>query len=104
VTLLGPGGTLGPEIVTLDEIGDPDDLWITCAVNGEESLRFNTRDQVWNTGEVLAHLSRSDALEPGDLVATGAPAPGPGLKAGDVVECSLEGVTTLRVVMGTESA
>lgn len=105
VTLLGPGGTLGPEIVTLDEIGDPDDLWITCAVNGEESMRFNTRDQLWKTGEVLAHLSRSEALEPGDLVATGAPPAGPALKAGDVVECSIEGITTLRVVMGAaESA
>lgn len=100
-TVLGPGGSLGPEIVTLDEIGDPDDIWITCAVNGEERSRFNTRDQVWKPAEVLSRLSRGEGLQPGDMVATGAPAPTDALKTGDVVECSIEGVTTLRVVMGT---
>jgi 2-keto-4-pentenoate hydratase/2-oxohepta-3-ene-1,7-dioic acid hydratase in catechol pathway len=100
VTLLGPGGTLGPEIVTLDEVGDPDDLWITCAVNGEESVRWNSRDQRWKPAEVLAHLSKAEALEPGDMVATGAPAARAALNTGDVVECSIQGVTTLRVVMG----
>lgn len=103
VTLLGPGGTLGPEIVTLDEAGDAEDLWITCAVNGAEAARFNTRDQLWSPGEVLAQASRSQALEPGDMVAAGAPTPSVRLKAGDVVECSIEGVTTLRAVMGAES-
>jgi 2-keto-4-pentenoate hydratase/2-oxohepta-3-ene-1,7-dioic acid hydratase in catechol pathway len=105
VTLLGPGGTLGPEIVTLDEIGDPEDLWITCAVNGEESARWNSRDQRWKPAEVLAQLSKGEALEPGDMVATGAPSARSALKTGDVVECSIQGVTTLRVVMGAaESA
>ncbi len=100
VTLLGPGGTLGPEVVTLDELGDPDDLWITCAVNGEERARWNTRDQLWKPGEVLAYLSKERALDPGDMVATGAPAAPAALKTGDIVECSIEGVTTLRAVMG----
>jgi 2-keto-4-pentenoate hydratase/2-oxohepta-3-ene-1,7-dioic acid hydratase in catechol pathway len=100
VTLLGPGGTLGPEIVTLDEVGDPDDLWITCAVNGEESVRWNTRDQRWKPAEVLSHLSKAEALEPGDMIATGAPTVRAALKTGDVVECSIQGVTTLKVVMG----
>ena len=38
-----PGfGPLGPEIVTLDEIADPYDLWMTCAVNGEERMQTIT--------------------------------------------------------------
>lgn len=100
VTVMGPGGTLGPEIVTLDEIADLDDLWITCAINGHEVARWNTRDQAWKSAELLAGVSRVEALEPGDMVATGAPESHPELKVGDVVECSIEGVTTLRTVVG----
>jgi 2-keto-4-pentenoate hydratase/2-oxohepta-3-ene-1,7-dioic acid hydratase in catechol pathway len=94
-----PGfGPLGPEIVTLDEVGDPYDLWLTCSVNGEERLRMNTREQPWRMEHVLAHFSRAGAVEPGDMFAIGAPASGAAcvLKPGDVVECAIEGVTTLR--------
>jgi hypothetical protein len=85
---------LGPEIVTLDELGDPYDQWMVCTVNGEERLRMNT-GQIPRIGEVLQRLSRNAPIEPGDLVSTGAPGD-LFLQPGDVVECSLEGVTTLR--------
>ena len=98
-TLLGPAGALGPEIVTLDEIPHLDDLWITCAVNGVEVLRYNTHAQAWKPEEVLAQLSRDGGLGPGDLVATGAPAADIALSPGDTVECGIEGITTLRVVI-----
>ena len=95
-----PGfGPLGPEIVTLDEIGDPYDLWMTCSVNGEERMRVNTSDQIWKMGDILEHFSRYIPIEPGDMFSTGAPggvAVGKAnakdlfLKPGDVVECSIE--------------
>ena len=101
-----PGfGPLGPEIVTLDEIRDPYDLWMTCAVNGTERMRVNTRDQIWKLPEILEHFSRYIPIEPGDMFSTGAPggvavgkpnATELFLKPGDVVECSIEGVATLR--------
>jgi 2-keto-4-pentenoate hydratase/2-oxohepta-3-ene-1,7-dioic acid hydratase in catechol pathway len=101
-----PGfGPVGPEIVTLDEIGDPYDLWMVCAVNGEERMRVNTRDQIWKMNDILEHFSRTIPLEPGDCFSTGAPggvavgkpnAESLFLKPGDVVECSIDGVTTLR--------
>jgi len=101
-----PGfGPLGPEIVTLDEIPDPYDLWMVCAVNGEQRMRVNTRDQIWKLPEILEHFSRHIPIEPGDMFSTGAPggvAVGKAnaaelyLKPGDVVECSIEGVATLR--------
>ena len=101
-----PGfGPLGPEIVTLDEIRDPYDLWMTCSVNGEERMRVNTRDQIWKMGDILEHFSRFIPIEPGDMFSTGAPggvAVGKAnakdlfLKPGDVVECAIDGVTTLR--------
>ena len=101
-----PGfGPLGPEIVTMDEIRDPYALWMTCSVNGEERMRVNTRDQIWKLPDLLEHFSRHIAIEPGDMFATGAPGgvavgkPNAAelfLKPGDVVECSIEGVATLR--------
>jgi 2-keto-4-pentenoate hydratase/2-oxohepta-3-ene-1,7-dioic acid hydratase in catechol pathway len=100
-----PGfGPLGPEIVTLDEIADPYDLWMTCSVNGELRMRVNTRDQIWRMNDILAHFSRTIPLLPGDMFSTGAPggvAVGKAnardlfLQPGDVVECAIEGVTTL---------
>jgi 2-keto-4-pentenoate hydratase/2-oxohepta-3-ene-1,7-dioic acid hydratase in catechol pathway len=101
-----PGfGPLGPEIVTLDEIPDPYDLWMVCTVNGEQRMRVNTRDQIWKLPDILEHFSRHIPFEPGDMFSTGAPggvAVGKAnaaelyLKPGDVVECSIEGIATLR--------
>jgi len=101
-----PGfGPLGPEIVTMDEIPDPYDLWMVCSVNGEQRMRVNTRDQIWKLPEILEHFSRHIPIEPGDMFSTGAPggvAVGKAnaadlyLKPGDVVECSIEGIATLR--------
>ena len=101
-----PGfGPLGPEIVTMDEIRDPYDLWMTCAVNGELRMRVNTSDQIWKLPDILEHFTRYIPFEPGDLFSTGAPggvavgkknADALFLKPGDTVECSIEGITTLR--------
>jgi len=101
-----PGfGPLGPEIVTIDEIRDPYDLWMTCSVNGEQRMRVNTGEQIWKLPDILEHFSRHIPFEPGDLFSTGAPggvavgkpnAEALYLKPGDVVECSIEGIATLR--------
>ena len=103
-----PGfAVLGPELVTLDEVDDLDDLWMSCSVNGEERLRANTKDQVWHIEDMLSSFSQAGALEPGDMIGMGVPG-GTGLgggakhrylKAGDVVECALEGLTTLRATI-----
>jgi 2-keto-4-pentenoate hydratase/2-oxohepta-3-ene-1,7-dioic acid hydratase in catechol pathway len=100
-----PGfGPLGPEIITLDEIPDPYNLWLVCSVNGQERMRVNTADQIWKFGDILEHFSRHIPIEPGDMFSTGAPggvAVGKAnaaelfLKPGDVVECSIEGYATL---------
>ncbi len=101
-----PGfGPVGPEIVTMDEIADPYDLWMTCTVNGEQRMRVNTSDQIWKMTDIVEHFSRLMVLEPGDMFATGAPGgvavgkPNAAelyLKPGDVIECAIEGITSLR--------
>ena len=111
-----PGfGPLGPEIITMDEIRDPYDLWMICAVNGTERMRVNTRDQIWKLPDIIEHFSRFIPIEPGDMFSTGAPggvavgkpdAEALFLKPGDTVECSIDGIATLRthiVSPGAES-
>lgn len=101
-----PGfGPLGPYIITLDEIGDPHELWITCSVNGELRMRGNMRDQIYHIPDILEHFTRFIPVEPGDLFSTGAPggvAVGQSnasqlyLKPGDVIDIGIEGHATLR--------
>lgn len=104
-----PGfGSLGSDIVTLDEIADLDDLWMICTVNGEERLRGNTHDQAWTMPDIVEHFSRVGPLEAGDMISIGAPAgategkPGAAglfLEPGDVVEFTIEGIAALRTTI-----
>lgn len=101
-----PGfGPLGPEIITMDEIEDPYNIWMTCNVNGELRMRVNTNDQIWKIGDILEHFSRFIPIEIGDMFSTGAPggvavgkenAEDLFLKNGDIVECAMEGISTLQ--------
>jgi len=104
-----PGfGPLGPEIVTIDEIPDVYDLWMTCSVNGQERMRVNTVDQIWKISDILEHFSRFIPIEAGDMFSTGAPggvavgkenAEDLYLKPGDIVECAIDGISTLRTTI-----
>ncbi len=95
-----PGfGPLGPYIITMDEVPDPYDIWVTCSVNGEQRMRVNTADQIWKLPDIIEHFSRLLPLEPGDMFSTGAPggvavgkpnAEALFLNPGDVVECAFE--------------
>jgi 2-keto-4-pentenoate hydratase/2-oxohepta-3-ene-1,7-dioic acid hydratase in catechol pathway len=95
-----PGfGPLGPCIITMDEVRDPYDIWVTCSVNGQERMRVNTSDQIWKLPRIIEHFSRLVPLAPGDMFSTGAPggvavgkpnAEELFLKRGDVVECAFE--------------
>jgi len=95
-----PGfGPLGPCIITMDEVPDPYDIWVSCSVNGELRMRVNTGDQIWKLPDIIEHFSRYIPLEPGDMFSTGAPGgvavgkPNAAelfLKPGDVVECAFE--------------
>ena len=94
---------MGPCIVTADEIGDPHNLNILTHVNGVEKQNSNTRFMLFNVPQLIADISSVMTLEPGDIIATGTPAgvgagrnPQEFLWPGDVVECTVEGIGTLR--------
>ena len=69
-----PGfGPLGPCVVTLDEVADPDDLELGCALDGEEMQRARTSDLIFDVPDLIARLSAVCPLLPGDLIFTGTP-------------------------------
>jgi 2-keto-4-pentenoate hydratase/2-oxohepta-3-ene-1,7-dioic acid hydratase in catechol pathway len=94
---------VGPVIVTADEIPDPQSLRLTCSVNGEVMQDATTGLMVFGVAELISFCSHSFTLEPGDLLLTGTPwgcgefmDPKRSLAPGDVVECEIEGIGTLR--------
>ena len=94
---------MGPCIVTRDEIADPHNLNMWTKVNGVEKQNSNTRFMLFNVNQLIADISSVMTLEPGDIIATGTPAgvgagrtPQEFMWPGDVVECHVEGIGTLR--------
>jgi 2-keto-4-pentenoate hydratase/2-oxohepta-3-ene-1,7-dioic acid hydratase in catechol pathway len=64
---------LGPYLVTADEVGDPNDLAITCTVNGEVRQSSHTSDMIFRCDEIVSYISQHMTLEPGDIILTGTP-------------------------------
>jgi 2-keto-4-pentenoate hydratase/2-oxohepta-3-ene-1,7-dioic acid hydratase in catechol pathway len=64
---------IGPEIVTRDEIADPQTLPIRCVVNGVVKQEANTADMYHSVAEIISYASHAFTLQPGDLIATGTP-------------------------------
>ena len=94
---------IGPCIVTADEIPFPPKLKISASVNGE--LRQDSTTDLLITGiaDIIAELSSGMTLLPGTIIATGTPSgvgmgfdPPKFLKSGDIVECTIEKIGTLR--------
>ena len=73
---------------------------IRLSVNGEVRQDADIGDMIWTCGEVIAALSRFEALKPGDLIFTGTPAGVGPVTPGDVIEASIEGLEPLHVVIG----
>ncbi|HWD95465.1 MAG TPA: fumarylacetoacetate hydrolase family protein [Acidimicrobiales bacterium] len=94
---------LGPWLVTADEVTDPQNLRLTLSVNGVVHQDGTTADMIFPVDYLVWYLSQFMVLEPGDLVNTGTPAgvslghdDVPYLKAGDVVELTIEGLGSQR--------
>jgi 2-keto-4-pentenoate hydratase/2-oxohepta-3-ene-1,7-dioic acid hydratase in catechol pathway len=94
---------IGPVVVTADEIPDPQALHLVCRVNGEVVQDATTDLMVFGVAELISFCSRSFTLEPGDVLLTGTPwgcgefmEPRRSLHPGDIVECEIDGIGTLR--------
>jgi 2-keto-4-pentenoate hydratase/2-oxohepta-3-ene-1,7-dioic acid hydratase in catechol pathway len=94
---------LGPYLVTADEVPDPQALSMKLRVNGDARQDGGTKDMIFGVYETVAYISRFMLLEPGDVINTGTPAgvalgrpDHPYLRAGDLVELTIEGLGTQR--------
>lgn len=94
---------MGPCIVTADEIAFPPALDISSTVNGEPRQHSNTRLFLTSIPALLEELTAGMTLLPGTIIATGTPAgvgmgfdPPKFLQSGDVVECTIQGIGTIR--------
>jgi len=98
---------LGPAIVTMEEIGDIQNLQLTASVNGILMQDGNSRDMIFDVATLIEFISEDMTLYPGDVISTGTPSgvgyfrnPPVVLTAGNVVECRIEkiGAIVNRVV------
>jgi 2-keto-4-pentenoate hydratase/2-oxohepta-3-ene-1,7-dioic acid hydratase in catechol pathway len=90
-------------MVTADEIGNPSGLRVTAHVNGQLVQDGNTRDLIHTVPKVIAYITDTVTLLPGDVIATGTPG-GVGigrnpvwlLNDGDEVTVEIEKIGVLR--------
>lgn len=94
---------MGPVLVTGDEIGNLKNLRLTTEVNGHLMQDGNTGDMIFGIEDIIEDISTDITLIPGDIISTGTPSgvgifrePPVTLKPGDVVECRIEKIGTLR--------
>jgi fumarylacetoacetate (FAA) hydrolase len=96
--------SLGPVLVTRDELGDE----MVARVNGEERSRGRLSDMHFTWDELVAQAARNTHLRPGDVLGSGTVGTGcilehgdgRWLRPGDVVELEIEGIGLLRNTVG----
>ena len=93
-------GAIGPWLVTVDEVKDPQALKMWCDVDGHRYQNGSTKTMVYGVRHLVHYLSQFMTLEPGDVITTGTP-PGVGmgikptpvyLRPGQRVQLSVEGL------------
>ena len=93
---------VGPALVSRDDIPDPQALPIRAILNGETVQESTTANMIFGVAEVIAYVTRTITLEPGDLIATGTPAgvgafrdPPLFMRPGDEITIQIEGIGSL---------
>jgi len=88
-------------IVPAAEIGHPSKGRIWLAVNGTVKQDADISQLIWSVPEVIAFVSASMELAPGDLIFTGTPAGVGPLVAGDTVSGGIDGIGTIDIRIGS---
>lgn len=102
-------GSVGPWIVTADELDPMSEHRVTTHVNGEERQNDTTESLMFPFRRIIEYLTSFCRMKPGDVIATGTPNgagarfdPPKYLKDGDVVEVEVSGIGTLKNTVQTE--
>jgi 5-carboxymethyl-2-hydroxymuconate isomerase len=102
-------GSIGPWVVTADEIDLTKPLHLTVKVNGELTQDDTTASMIKSFSELIAYISTFTSLKPGDVLITGTPVklkraePAVWLKPGDTVEIAVPEIGVLRNTVVAES-
>lgn len=101
---------LGPRLVHPAAIPDPNNLELSCTVNGVVMQKSNTQDMIFSVPQLIAFLSQGTTLLPGTVILTGTPAgvgfsrkPPLFLKPGDTVTVAIEGIGELTNPVAAEN-
>jgi 2-keto-4-pentenoate hydratase/2-oxohepta-3-ene-1,7-dioic acid hydratase in catechol pathway len=96
-------GSIGPWLVTSDEIPDPTQLNLATRLNGIEVQRTKTDDMIFDIPTIISYISTFTPLIAGDVIATGTPEgvgfarkPPLWMKPGDVIEVEISSIGVLR--------
>ncbi len=96
-------GPFGPYLASRDEVPDPHALTVTLKVDGRMLQSGSTANMLFDVADLVSYLSRQQALEPGDIIATGTPAgvaglhkPPAWLRPGSTVEVEVQGLGRLQ--------
>ena len=96
------GSPMGPCLVTADELPNAYALDMVARVDGEEWGRGNSASMRWSFEDLIAFISRSETLHPGEFLGSGTVGNGCGLEQmrflqpGNVVELEVQGIGVLR--------
>ena len=88
---------LGPWLVTSNEIENPDNLEISLSVNGKTRQQSNTSNMIYSTRNLIAYASSFYTLYPGDVIMCGTPEGVGPVSPGDILECNIEKIGSMRV-------
>lgn len=95
-------GPMGPWLLTADEVPDPQNLAISCRVNGQTMQDSHTSKMIFSVAYLISFLSQAFTLLPGDIILTGTPdgvgayrEPPVFLKDGDEMVVEIEGIGQL---------
>ncbi len=93
---------VGPRLVPRGEVPDPQSLAVRAILNGETMQESTTGNMVFGVADLIAYITRTITLEPGDLIATGTPAgvgafrtPPVFMQPGDEITIEIEGLGSL---------
>jgi len=96
-------GSMGPFIVTADEIDSRKPMHITVKVNGGVTQDDDTASMIFSFADLIAYVTTFMTIKPADIIVAGTPVklgprsdPPDWLKAGDIVEISSPELGTLR--------
>jgi 2-keto-4-pentenoate hydratase/2-oxohepta-3-ene-1,7-dioic acid hydratase in catechol pathway len=103
-------GSIGPWLVTADEIDLTKPLHLTVKINGEVTQDDTTANMIKSFSQLIAYVSTFMTLKAGDIIVTGTPVKGgprtdppTWLKEGDTIEVSVPEIGTLRNTVMVET-